>query len=144
MMRGAVCASALLVLLASLAAIGVPVKFTTIDRGNQSNIDDVREVSIRAAAEWTALWREHAGDHPLPAVDFTRSTVVGVFLGSRPTAGFDVEITGIEKDGADLIVTWREIRPERGAMLAQILTMPFHIVSTDKHAGPIKFRKSAG
>jgi hypothetical protein len=131
-----------LVLLCCIATIGVPVKFTTIDRGQQSNIDEPRQVIVRTAAEWTALWKQHAGDHPRPTVDFSTSTVVGVFLGSRPTGGYDVEVTGIEKDGSDLIVTWREQRPDRGAMLSQVLTMPFHLVSTDKHTGQVKFKKA--
>ena len=135
-------APGVLILLCGLAAIGVPVKFTTIDRGQQSNIDDAREVTVRTAAEWTALWKLHAGERPRPAVDFSKSTVMGVFLGSRPTGGYDVEITGIEKEGSDLIVTWREQRPERGAMLSQVLTMPFHLVSIPKHTGPVKFKKA--
>ena len=125
-----------------LAAIAAPMKFTTIDRGQQSNVDDLRQVTIRSAAEWTALWKQHAGERPRPAVNFTTSMVVGVFLGSRPSGGFDVEITGIEKEGTDLVVTWRERPPDRGAILSQVLTMPCHLVSTEKHAGPVKFKKA--
>ena len=136
-------ASGVLVLLCCIAAIGVPVKFSTIDRGQQSNIDDAREVTARTATEWTALWKQHAGDRPRPAVDFSTSTVMGVFLGSRPTGGYDVEITGIEKEGSDLIVTWREQRPAKDAMLSQVLTMPFHLVSIPRHTGAVKFKKAA-
>ena len=129
-------------LLCCIAAIGVPVKFTTIDRGQQSDIDEARQVTVRTAAEWTAIWKQHAGERQRPSVDFSTSTVVGVFLGTRPTGGYGVEITGIETAGSDLVVTWREQRPERGAMLSQVLTMPFHLVSVPRHTGQVTFKKA--
>jgi hypothetical protein len=140
-MTSASLAAGVFVVLAFQAAPQTPVKFTTIDRGQQSNIEEARQAVARTAAEWTALWKAHAGDRPRPAIDLTKSMVVAVFLGTRPTGGFEVEITGIEKEGSDLVVTWREHRPARGAMLSQILTMPFHLVSTEKHAGPVRFKK---
>jgi hypothetical protein len=75
-------------------------------------------------------------------VDFTRSTVVGIFAGSRQTAGYAVEVTGIEKDGADLVVTYREDRPGPGEMVAQVLTSPYHLVRVERHTGPVRFRRS--
>jgi hypothetical protein len=133
----------LLVLAFSIAAMKSPVKFTTIDRGQQSNIDEPRQAVVRTAAEWSALWKQHAGDRSLPKVDFNGATVIGVFLGTRPTGGFDLEITAIDVEGTDAVVTWREVRPERGAILSQVLTMPFHIVSIPKIAGKVTFKKAA-
>jgi hypothetical protein len=48
-------------------------------------------VIVRSAADWGALWAAHS-PQPAPAVDFSRALVAGVFLGSRPSAGFRVEI----------------------------------------------------
>jgi hypothetical protein len=59
----------------------------TIDKGDQSNIDTRREVVVRTAADWQKLWQQHSPDRPMPSVDFSKEMVVGVFLGSRPTAG---------------------------------------------------------
>jgi hypothetical protein len=65
--------------------------------------------------------------------------VVGVFLGTRPTAGFQVEITGVrEQDGA-LVVEYVERRPPSDAMVAQVLTAPFHLVTVPRHEGPVRF-----
>src|SRR5204863_7794984 len=66
----------------------------TIDRGTHSSIDQARTVVVRSADEWSALWRAHAEGKPAPPVDFARELAVGVFLGSRPTAGYSVEIVG--------------------------------------------------
>jgi hypothetical protein len=129
-------------LLLSIASFGTPVKFTTIDRGQQSNIDEPRQAVVRTAAEWTAIWKQHAGERAQPKVDFNAATVIGVFLGSRPTGGFELEITAIDVEGPDAVVTWREVRPERGAILSQVLTMPYHIVSIPKIAGKVTFKKA--
>jgi hypothetical protein len=133
---------ALLALLCSVAATGSPVKFTTIDRGQQSNLDEPKQAVVRTAAEWATLWRQHAGERAQPKVDFNAATVIGVFLGSRPTGGFELEITAIDVEGTDAVVTYREGRPGRGAILSQVLTMPYHIVSIPKIAGKVTFKKA--
>ena len=67
--------------------------------------------TARTAAEWTALWKQLGSSWPRPAVDFTRSMVLGIFLGSRPTAGYTVKIDTIERQGDELVVTYRERAP---------------------------------
>lgn len=129
------------ILLCCAPAAFTPVTFTTLDSGQQSNIDEPREVVVRTAAEWTKLWRQHAGDRERPSVDFSKSTVIAVFLGSRPTGGYAVKVTAIEKEGSDVILTYGEEKPARDAMLSQALTMPYHIVQTERHAGPVTFKK---
>lgn len=115
--------------------------FRTIERGSQSNIDAARQVVIRTAAEWTAFWRTHNFDKPAPQLDFDNEMAVGVFMGSRPTSGYSVAITGVaEHDGA-LVVTYTESSPRPGAMAAQVLTFPYHIVAVPKRAGNVTFEK---
>jgi PrcB C-terminal len=124
------------------AAPADPVTFKTIDRGGQSNIESAREVVVRTAADWTKLWSEHAGGRPRPRVDFTRSMVVGVFLGSRSTGGYSVDITRIEREGSDLVVTYRERKPDPADIVTQVITMPYHLVTTERFAGPIRFARA--
>jgi protease stability complex PrcB-like protein len=118
------------------------MEFTTVGRGDLSQIDEPRQVVVRTAAEWSALWKQHAGGVKPPAIDLTRSIVIGVFLGSRPTAGYTVEITRIENEDAALVVTYREQGPAADAMVAQMLTAPFHIVRTQSHSGPVRFQRT--
>jgi hypothetical protein len=65
-----------------------------------------------------------------------------VFLGTRPTTGYSVEIARVERDGDALVVTYRERRPPPDVMLAQMITMPYQLVSIDRFAGPITFSKA--
>lgn len=119
-----------------------PVPFTTLAQGNESAIEEPREAVVRTTAEWKALWARHAPDQPMPAVDFSNSMVVGVFAGFRNTAGFRVEITAIEATGDGVIVTWRESRPAPDAILAQVITYPFHLVRTGRTDARVTFRRA--
>ncbi len=129
----------MIVALAGWLGALMPMPFTTIARGEHSRVDEPREAVARTAAEWSALWKQHAGSVDPPAVDFARSMVVAVFLGSRPTAGYSVEIVRIEQQADAIVVTWRERRPGRDAIVAQVLTQPFDIVRTDLRASAVRF-----
>jgi len=113
----------------------------TIVTDSMSEVDMPKQVAARTPAEWAALWRQHAGDTALPKVDLAARTVVAVFLGTRSSAGYAVEITGTHDDKGALIVEWGERRPEPGTVSAQVLTSPAHIATIPKFAGVIRFEK---
>jgi protease stability complex PrcB-like protein len=113
----------------------------TIVTDSMSEVDMPKQVAARTPAEWAALWRQHAGDTALPKVDLAARTVVAVFLGTRSSAGYAVEITGTRHDRGALIVEWSERRPEPGTVSAQVLTSPAHIATIPRFAGEIRFEK---
>jgi hypothetical protein len=115
----------------------------TIAKGEQSNIESPTQVLAKSEAEWTALWRRHAGDREKPPVDFAREMVVGVFMGSRPNAGFSTAIvTSMEVKGV-LVVRYTETIPSRDAVTAQVLTFPYHLVAIPKaNVADVRFEKA--
>jgi hypothetical protein len=119
----------------------VLVTFETVAQGTDSSIDESREVVIRSAAEWQALWKTHDADGAAPVVDFARVVVLGVFLGSRPTAGFGAENHGSQEGGGASVVEYLERRPPPGALTAQVLTSPYHLVSVPRDIGMVEFRR---
>lgn len=127
-----------------LAALlqGSPATIETVARDTMSRIEVPRRAVARSPKEWVTLWRQHAGDAPAPAVDLEKRTVIAVFLGTRPSAGFAVEITGTKVDGDEFVVQWSERVPPPGTMVAQVLTAPFHIVTVPKLTGVIRFEKA--
>ena len=132
--------AATILLTASLVATVVaPVPFTTISHTGQSNIEAPRQVVVRTPEEWKTLWRAHAPDQPMPAVDFTRSMVIGVFLGARNSGGHKATIIGIESDGSTLTVSYREDRPGPDTIVTQVITFPHHLVRVERTAGKVKF-----
>ena len=124
----------------AIASAQVPAPaFTSIAKGDASGQQIGRQVTVRTAAEWKALWKEHAPTEKMPEVDFTRNMVVGIFLGSKPSAGHEVEIVGVRTQDKDLVVEYVQKAPARGTMAAQILTEPYHLVSVAKHTGTVRF-----
>jgi hypothetical protein len=115
----------------------------TLDKGDHSNMDDAAQVVAKTPQEWQQLWQKHTPDRPRPAVDFSKEMVVGVFLGSRPTAGYVLEIVSAAQDNGSLVVKYRESLPQRGTMTAQVLTSPYHLVAVPFFPGGVKFEKTA-
>ena len=132
----ALVAAAIVVSLAAQAGV------ETIARDSMSNVDAPRQAVAKTQKEWDTLWRQHAGDKPAPKIDFTRRMVVAVFLGSRATGGFRVDITGARRDGDKLIVEWREQRPDRRDIVAQVLTSPAHLATVETFDGEVVFQKA--
>jgi hypothetical protein len=68
--------------------------------------------------------------------------VVGVFAGSRNTAGYSIQIVGAEEQGGALVVRYTETAPAPTAVLAQVITSPYHLVAVPKFAGTVRFEKT--
>jgi len=130
---------ATLTALAWVSAIGAQDAIVTVAKGDASGRQLAAEVVVRSAAEWKTLWKEHAPTEKMPPIDFSKQMVVGVFLGSKPTAGYAVEIVGVRTQGNDLVVEVARREPGRGTLAAQILTEPFHLVSVPRRDGPVRF-----
>jgi uncharacterized membrane protein len=112
----------------------------TIARGNASRVVQPRHVVARSAAEWRALWAAHHGpDATEPPVDFSTRVVAGAFAGERPTSGFALTITSARRQGNALVLTVEEQQPPAGAITAQMITSPFHLVSLPRFDGDIQF-----
>ena len=70
-----------------------------------------------------------------PHVDFNRLGVIAVYMGGRPTAGYQVKLASRttevgEHNELTLLVSW--IEPPVDALLAQIITSPCILVSIPK------------
>ena len=117
--------------------------FTPLASGQTSGIEDAREVVVSSEPEWEALWKSHAGGGKPQKVDFSKLAVVGVFLGSRPTAGFEVKVTRVVAEGREWVVEYQEHRPARDRVVAQVLTSPYQLITLEQHDGPVRFRKLA-
>jgi hypothetical protein len=113
----------------------------TIDKGDHSNMDDAKQAAVKTVEAWKQLWQQHSPDRPLPAVDFTKEMVVGAFMGSRPSAGYTLEIVSAIEASGTLVVRYREASPSRGTMTAQVITSPYHLVAVPFFPGEVKFEK---
>ena len=106
-----------------VALLQSPQTFRSIGRGPMSGVDE-------------------PGGQAMPTIDFSRETVVGVFAGTRPTSGYGVEIVKAADANGTLIVDYVETRPGPGAVTAQVLTAPYHLVAVPRHDGEVRFQKT--
>src|SRR5262245_6028159 len=120
----------------------------TVEKGYRSGVREPLQVVIRKQDEWNAFWKQHSSidTNPqlAPSVDFDREMVVGIFLGEKPTGGYEVEIVRAERRDSSLYFYYREKSPPPGAMVTQALTQPFHLVRVAKYDNPqIVFRRDS-
>lgn len=93
-------------------------------------------------AEWATLWASlHAGlsAPPLPAVDFAREVVAFATMGTRPTGGFAVDISGTRRIGDSLEVVLIETVPAADCMLTQAESGPTVAARVPRARGAIRF-----
>src|SRR5688572_2081155 len=117
--RFATTLAVIVIMVASMS--GQSLSFTNLAKGDVSGQQMTKQVTVRTAAEWNALWKDHAPSEKMPNVDFTKDMVVGIFLGSKPSAGHSVEIVGVRTDEKELVIEYVHKQPGRGTMAAQIL-----------------------
>jgi len=129
----------MLFLLLALALAPHDLPMNVLAQGPLSDIGTARQVVVRDQDQWQALWREHGVTKVPPTVDFAQNLVAGVFLGSRPSSGYKVEVTRAYLDGQDLVVEYRVEKPAQGAMTAPIMTSPYILLLLPAHPGPVRF-----
>ncbi len=121
---------------------GLSLPFLSIEQGSTSGIVDSREVVIQSEQEWQTLWRQHAPvAAPRPPVDFAKHLVVGIFAGQQPTSGYRVDIVSVERERGGISVIYQVESPAKDAMVAQVLTQPFHFIRLPRLGLPIRFKR---
>ena len=110
----------------------VQLSFQTIAKGYRSGVRESLQIVARNNAEWDSAWKRHVSVEtnpaPPPAIDFNKQIVVAVFLGEKPTGGYDVEVIRVEQSDGELVIHYREKSPLPGGIVIQALTQPFHII----------------
>lgn len=98
----------------------------------------------RTEAEWTALW-DLAG-RPPPGQLPPQQMALGVFLGTRTTTGYSVDIQRLRPERQDgqrdrLVVEYREITPPDGLITSQVLTSPYAIILVDRSEAVVRYNR---
>jgi hypothetical protein len=125
-----------------------PMTFRILASGSASLITTAQTRVARDWTEYGQLWVEHNGSMPPgvgapdvgpPIVDFDKEIVVAVFLGTKPTSGFDVSILSVKALGSGAQVDYleREVGPGCGA--AAVITQPFVLAAITKVSGSVMF-----
>lgn len=110
---------------------GAAVSFTELSRGTHSSVAKRVNYAITSAEQLKELWKLLDTDALPPAVDFKTHTVLAVFAGEKPSAGYAIGISKIE-DGKKRIAAVTLAQPGEDCVLAQSLSAPYQIVAVEK------------
>lgn len=116
--------------------------YSVIETGVNSSILDERFVMFRDQDSFKSMWMEHHSASPaeMPALDFQNNMVIGAFAGSKPSGGYQLEITEIKEDQANLAVVLQLKQPDAGCMVSSVMTQPYVIALTKWSKLPVKFK----
>ncbi len=129
---------------------GLSVPFATLDKGARpGDLELAPQVFFGgpgahdAPPGWKGFWRWHAGEAPLPDVDWAADMVVIAGDGARREAGSAVEVRAIlpVRDGA--IVQLVERAPGDFCSPAAVVQTPFHLVVAPRLQSRIRFSEIA-
>jgi hypothetical protein len=114
-----------------------PLTHSVLLSQQHSGLAEPREQLIRTPADWSRVWAEIRSGGPErvtpgapseeqvpPRVDFARDAIVVIAAGEQATAGVTLDITSIERQGAELRVRYTLNRPGPGCLTAQVITAP--------------------
>jgi len=118
-------------------------EFVTVDIGYHSGHTSSAYYVIQDTETWTGVWNQHsqflAEPEPAPSIDFSKYTVIAVFMGEMRTGGYSIRVYDIVDAGSSLIVKVEKTEPGPKCIVTQALTQPYHMVQTAKTDKPIFF-----
>lgn len=109
------------------------ILFETVENETYGAHEEKKDYVIYNQTEWEALWNISFGWGdlpPLPNVNFSISTIIGVYFGIKPSGGYSIQISSIIDTENAVIIYIREKEPH--GIVSAVLTHPFHIVKTEK------------
>lgn len=64
----------------------------------------------------------------ISASDVQKSNFVILNMGQKPTGGYGITVDSVEETDKEIIIKIKELKPEPGAMLMQVITYPYTVV----------------
>jgi len=118
-----------------------PIAVQDLYNGQQSQAANAQTRVIRTAADWQTFWTNTFGTtQPVPQIDFSRYMAAVVLIGRKPTAGYNVLITGVDDVANRIEVRYRATAPGPNDVVAQVATSPYSIAVLPASNQAVAFR----
>lgn len=109
---------------------GQDVVFEVLASGSQAaGVDEPTWRLINDEAALRSMWNQVHGSQltvpETPTVDFSRSSVLGLLLGSKPTGGYGVDIVRMTLEDGDVYADVRFTEPDADSFTTQAFTSPW-------------------
>ena len=94
---------------------------------------------IENSGEWERIWSLAMREwFPLPEIDFSTHVVIAVFMGRRPSGGYEISIERKTNVENEIIIDVKEQYPGR-VFVTLAGTLPHHIIKVERVQKPIVF-----
>ena len=67
--------------------------------------------------------------------------VVGIFVGSRGSSGYTVQITGVSENSKEMTLSYKETTPNPDMAFLTVMTQPYHLKTVPRSNLPVRFIK---
>jgi hypothetical protein len=121
--------------LALILAVNANAQTKSWLEGQHSGVKEPLAVAIQNPQQWSEIWHRHDASEPVPDVDFTKQSVVVVFLGETKTAGVKVTVV-VQPDPLDsnrINVFYRLTAGNKG-LSAQVRCEPYAMIKIPRAA----------
>jgi len=104
------------------------VAFTELASGTQSSVRARKNYLITSQDELRELWKLVDVQGPPPTVDFSKQSVIAVFAGEQPTAGYAIAVRRVGDSDATRVVSVEIASPSTTCLLTGAPTKPYQVV----------------
>jgi len=119
------------------------IDFITILSGEHSNMMKPNQVIIRDEESLKLLYKKlNETFFPpiqVPKIDFEKNIFLALYMGSRTSGGFSINVDHITASQSKLLVYYNENGPQ--SMATAVMTQPFCLVKIERTELPIHFQK---
>ncbi len=115
--------------------------FTILLQNGHSNITKQKNTVIKDKKSLNAIYSKINSTRkpslPIPEIDFSKTMILGLFMGTKSSGGYSIHINRIESKGKEMVVFYTEKAPQ--GMATMVITQPCLLVSTATSNLPIRF-----
>ncbi len=117
------------------------VPFTILLQNGHSNIAEKKNIVFKDEKSLNAIYSKINSTRkpglPIPVVDFSKTMVLGLFMGTKSSGGYSIHINSIESNNKEIVVFYTEKLPKGRVTMA--ITQPCLLVSTAASNLPVRF-----
>ncbi len=117
------------------------IPFTILLQNGHSNITEQKNIVIKDKKSLNAIYSKINSTRkpglPIPKIDFSKTMVLGMFMGTKNSGGYSIHINRIESNDKEMVVFYTEKAPKGRATMA--ITQPCLLVSTVVSNLPVRF-----
>lgn len=77
-----------------------------------------------------------------PVIDFEKKSVIAIHMGQQASSGYQVLVTEINDNGAQIVVNYKVTAPGSGCNVNTVITYPYCFVSIDRAEKTIVYKES--